>query len=159
MDSRLGISAFPPYLNAEKESHPALFPIGRFSMTSFPIEFSQPFQSSRSLSLFSLVFACYTRIRRYHYMILRSPHPPSPNAPFPSMPHLPVHRCPPRTMPALAASRIQLKFRHLHEGTRIIDPPDHPCDATCEKMPPHASQTLGPQTQPIENEGLKTSSL
>jgi hypothetical protein len=30
MDSCLGISAFPPYLNAEKESHPALFPIGRF---------------------------------------------------------------------------------------------------------------------------------
>jgi len=34
---------------------------------------------------------------------------------------------------------------------------DHPGDASCKKVPPHASPNLDPRTQPIEKEVLKTS--
>ncbi len=34
---------------------------------------------------------------------------------------------------------------------------NHPCDASCKKVPPDASQNLDPPTQPIEKEDLKTS--
>ena len=36
--------------------------------------------------------------------------------------------------------RIQLNLSHLPEGTRIAGLPDHPCDASCGKTPPDASQ-------------------
>jgi hypothetical protein len=32
----------------------------------------------------------------------------------------------------------------------------HPCDASCKKVPPDASQNLGPHPQTIETQGLKT---
>ena len=34
-----------------------------------------------------------------------------------------------------------------------------PCDASCQKMPPDASQISAPPPQPIETEPLKTSRL
>jgi hypothetical protein len=60
-------------------------------------------------------------------------------------------------IPALAGSPIALKIRHLPKGTRIVRLPNHPCDASCKKVPPDASQNLDPRTQPIEKEALKTS--
>jgi hypothetical protein len=33
----------------------------------------------------------------------------------------------------------------------------HPCDASCKKVPPDASQNLGPPPQAIEKQGLETS--
>ena len=66
-------------------------------------------------------------------------------------------RCQPGPMPTLAGSRIALKMRYLYKGSRIVDLPDHPCDASCQKSPPHASQNLKPPPQPIEKEELKTS--
>jgi hypothetical protein len=60
-------------------------------------------------------------------------------------------------IPKHAGSRIQLKFQHLQEGTRIAGPPHRPCDASCQKCPQDATQNPGPRTQPIENKELKTS--
>ena len=51
----------------------------------------------------------------------------------------------------------QLKLGHLHQATRISGLPDPPGDASCKKVPPHASPNLDPRTQPIEKEVLKTS--
>jgi hypothetical protein len=39
----------------------------------------------------------------------------------------------------------------------MTGPPDHPCDASCKKVPPDASQNLEPPPQPTEKEELKTS--
>jgi hypothetical protein len=72
---------------------------------------------------------------------------------------LPVSKSLFASMPRLAGSRIPLKLRHLHKRARILAPSGHPCDASCEKVPPHASQKLNRQAQPIENEWLKTSCL
>jgi hypothetical protein len=38
--------------------------------------------------------------------------------------------------------------------TRIIDPRDPPCDASCKKGPPDASQNLRPPPQPMEKKEL-----
>jgi hypothetical protein len=69
--------------------------------------------------------------------------------PWPPAPIVPI--------PAHARSRIALKVRHLPRGTRIFRLPNYPCDASCKKVPPDASQNLDPRTQPIEKEELKTS--
>ena len=60
-------------------------------------------------------------------------------------------------IPVLTGNRIALKVRHLPKGTRIARLPNHPCDASCKKVPPDASQTLDPRTQPVEKEALKAS--
>jgi hypothetical protein len=60
-------------------------------------------------------------------------------------------------MPTLASSGIELKFSHLRKATRIIELRNHPCDASCRKGPPDASQNFEPPPQPIEKEELKTS--
>jgi hypothetical protein len=60
-------------------------------------------------------------------------------------------------MLTLADSRIELKFRRLGGGARIIELRDDPCDASCQKALPDASQILDPPPQPTENEELVTS--
>jgi hypothetical protein len=57
-------------------------------------------------------------------------------------------------MLTLADYGIELKFRRLGGGARIIELRDDPCDATCEKAPPDASQNLASPPQPTETEGL-----
>jgi hypothetical protein len=57
-------------------------------------------------------------------------------------------------MLTLADYGIELKFRRLHEGSRIIEISDDPGDASCEKVPPDASPNLDPPTQPTETEDL-----
>jgi hypothetical protein len=37
--------------------------------------------------------------------------------------------------------------------------PGLPCDASCPKTPPDASQNFAPRTQPLETEDLKTSQM
>lgn len=69
--------------------------------------------------------------------------------PWPPAPVAPI--------PALAGSRIALKVRHLPKGTPIVRLPNHPGDASCKKVPPHASPNLASRTQPVEKEALKTS--
>ena len=69
--------------------------------------------------------------------------------PWPPAPVVPI--------PALAGSRIALNVRQLPKGTRIVRLPNHPCDASCKKVPPHASPNLASRTQPVEKEALKTS--
>jgi putative DNA primase/helicase len=54
----------------------------------------------------------------------------------------------------LADNGIELKFRRLGGGARIIELRDDPCDASCEKFPPDASQISDPPTQPTETEPL-----
>jgi hypothetical protein len=78
---------------------------------------------------------------------LSASHGPAPG-PRPLAPVLP---------PTLAGVRIQLKYRHLRKAPRIIGLRDRPCDASCKKVPPDASQNPDPPTQPIEIEELKTS--
>jgi hypothetical protein len=80
------------------------------------------------------------------------------------LPRLPRYPCslasrgrPQRPTPTLAASRIQLKLRRLHKGSRIIALPAPPGDASCKKSPPDASPNLTPPPQLIEKEELKTS--
>jgi hypothetical protein len=41
----------------------------------------------------------------------------------------------------------------------IVHLRNHPCDASCKKMPPDASQIFAPPPQPIEKEALKTSRI
>jgi hypothetical protein len=60
-------------------------------------------------------------------------------------------------MLTLADSGIELKFKRLSKGARIIELRDHPGDASCRKAPPDASPNLDPPPQPIENEELVTS--
>jgi hypothetical protein len=57
-------------------------------------------------------------------------------------------------MLTLADSGIELKFRRLHEGAKIIEISDDPGDASCEKMPPDASPNLAPPPQTTETEDL-----
>ncbi|MGA2771190.1 MAG: hypothetical protein ABSG26_10280 [Bryobacteraceae bacterium] len=59
-------------------------------------------------------------------------------------------------MLTLSDTRIELKFKRLGGGARIIELSDDPCDASCEKTPPDASQTLDPPPQPTEKEELTT---
>ena len=56
-----------------------------------------------------------------------------------------------------AFSGINLKLIHLRKCTTTIGTPDHPCDASCRKGPPDASQNPGPPPQPKEKESLTTS--
>ena len=57
-------------------------------------------------------------------------------------------------MLTLADSGIELKFRRLHEGAKIIELSDDPGDASCEKVPPDTSPNLDPPPQPTETEQL-----
>jgi len=57
-------------------------------------------------------------------------------------------------MLTLADSGIELKFRRLGGGAKIIELSDDPCDASCEKVPPDASQNPDPPPQPTETEQL-----
>jgi hypothetical protein len=67
--------------------------------------------------------------------------------------------CQPRPILVPVGSGIPLKLRHLRKGIRIVEPPDHPGDASCKKGPPDASPNLEPPSQPIEKEELATSSI
>ncbi len=69
-----------------------------------------------------------------------------------SMPRLPDRADPPRPVPTLPDSRIQLILKGVPHR-------NHPGDASYEKTPPHASPNLDPHTQPNENKLLKTSLL
>ena len=60
-------------------------------------------------------------------------------------------------MLTLADHGIELKFRRLPGGDRVIDLREDVCDASCPKTPPHASQNLDLFSQPAETEELKTS--
>jgi hypothetical protein len=60
-------------------------------------------------------------------------------------------------LPTLADTRIELKFKALTQIHPKHRAPCHPCDASCKKDPPDASQNLGPPPQPIEKQGLTTS--
>jgi hypothetical protein len=52
-----------------------------------------------------------------------------------------------------------VEIEDLHTGVRTIGPRDPPCDASCQKGPPDASQNPEPRTQPIEKEELKRSCI
>ena len=54
----------------------------------------------------------------------------------------------------LADIGIELKFKHLHGGTRFIEISDDPGDAFCEKTPKNAPPNLAPSTQPTDSEPL-----
>jgi len=55
-------------------------------------------------------------------------------------------------MLTLADSGIELKFRRLHEGARIIDLREDPGDAYCKNDPSDASPDSDPPPQPTETE-------
>jgi len=57
----------------------------------------------------------------------------------------------------LADSGIELKFRRLHEGARIIELRDDRGEASREKCPPDASPDFECAPQPTETEELTTS--
>ena len=52
--------------------------------------------------------------------------------------------------PILANSGIELKFKRLPGGARVIELHQDLCDAWSEKLPPHASQNCDPSPQPTE---------
>jgi hypothetical protein len=54
----------------------------------------------------------------------------------------------------LADTGIELKFRRLGGGSRVIDLREDHCDAYCKNHPPDASQNPGPPPQPTQTEGL-----
>jgi len=51
---------------------------------------------------------------------------------------------------------IELKFRRLHGGARVVELHDDPGDAWSPKNPPHASPDSDSHPQPPENEELKS---
>ena len=57
--------------------------------------------------------------------------------------------------PTLAGSRIQLKFRRLRKGTRAIDLPDHPCDASCKKAPKMRHKISDHRRNPFKKRSLQ----
>ena len=60
------------------------------------------------------------------------------------------------SMLTLADSGIELKFRRLPGGDRIIDLRDGVCDAYCKNDPPDASQNPDPSPQPTATEEVTT---
>jgi len=58
-------------------------------------------------------------------------------------------------MLTLADGGIELKFRRLHGGARVIDLREDPGDAWDPKSPPHASPDFAPSPQPTESEEFK----
>jgi len=62
-----------------------------------------------------------------------------------------------KSMLTLADSGIELKFRRLHGGDRIIDLREDPGDGTFPQNVPVASPVFEPPPQPTETEELKTS--
>jgi hypothetical protein len=113
-----------------------------YAFTSFPIEFSQPFQSPRGSRPASSIFVCYTGIRRKPPLAML----------FASMPSLPERADPRRPVPTLPVIRIQLSVKALTQRNSV-------CVASCQKSSQDASQNLAPRTQPNENKHLKTSLL
>ena len=59
-------------------------------------------------------------------------------------------------MLTLADYGIELKFRRLHGGARVVEIRDDPGDAWASKSPPHASPDFDPPPQPTESEELKS---
>jgi len=59
-------------------------------------------------------------------------------------------------MLTLADYGIELKFRRLHGGARVVELQDDPGDAWSEKNPPHASPDFDSPPQPTESEELKS---
>ena len=111
----------------------------RTPFTSFPIEFSQPFQSPGSLRPARPIFVCYTGIGRY----------PSVAMLFASMPPLPVRAGPRRPEPTLPGICIPLILKAL-------TPRNYPGDACCQNTLQDASPNFGPPPQPTEKTDLAT---
>jgi len=59
-------------------------------------------------------------------------------------------------MLTLADNGIELKFRRLHGGDRVIDLREDPGDAYCKNDPPDASPDFEPSPQPKETEEVTT---
>jgi len=59
-------------------------------------------------------------------------------------------------MLTLADYGIELKFKRLHEGARIIELREDPGDASCKNDPPDASPDSEPSPQPTETEEVTT---
>jgi len=57
----------------------------------------------------------------------------------------------------LADAGIQLRFKRLGGGARIVELSDLSCDASCKRPPQDASQIFAPRSQPIEQDGLTPS--
>ena len=114
----------------------------RTPFTSFPIEFSQPFQSPRSLRPARPIFVCYTGIGRKTSVAML----------FASTPPLPLRAGPRKPVPTHPDIRITLNLQALTQRNSV-------CDASCQKSSQDASQNLAPPPQPNENEQLKTSLL
>ena len=81
---------------------------------------------------------------------------PAPD-PRPLAPVVVAVGCQPRPTPTVAGSAIALKLKALTHSRPNHRDPYRPCDASCEKYPPDASQNFRPQPQPIETQDLKTS--
>ena len=60
--------------------------------------------------------------------------------------------------PNAILNRLETEANHNHPDQRraVPAPGPRPCDASCQKSPPDASQDLFPPPQPIETEELKT---
>ncbi|SPF52233.1 hypothetical protein SBA4_4940002 [Candidatus Sulfopaludibacter sp. SbA4] len=56
----------------------------------------------------------------------------------------------------LAEHGIELKFRRLHEGARVVEIREDPGDAWTEEDPPHASPDSDVPPQPTETEEVKS---
>jgi hypothetical protein len=54
----------------------------------------------------------------------------------------------------LADAGIQLKFKRLHKGARILELSHASGDASCEKSPQDASPIPAPRSQPTETAPL-----
>jgi len=57
-------------------------------------------------------------------------------------------------VPALADTGIELKFKRLHEGARVIHLREDQGDAYCKNHPPDASPDPDPSPQPTQTEAL-----
>src|SRR5271157_3222043 len=57
-------------------------------------------------------------------------------------------------VPALAGTGIELKFKRLHEGARVIHLREDQGDAYCKNHPPDASPDPDPSPQPAQTEEL-----
>jgi hypothetical protein len=60
---------------------------------------------------------------------------------------------------AIAQPGISPLGRGIEANAGVASMKVHPCDASCKKGPPDASQNLEPQPQTIENQELATPSI
>ena len=92
-------------------------------------------------------------------MIPSIPSAPSSASPTTRETHL-AKKCLPMRLPISTHGLNPLKKSGLKPHDYEFHIPEqmrHPCDASCKKVPPDASQISAPPPQPIEKERLKTS--